>query len=203
MYQLSEEHIESIEQRILRSGLNNTALQQDLLDHYCCYIEEQMSEGKDFETAYNIAYQAITPDGAQDIETELILLLTINKQIGMKRLLYSFGFLAAFFISVGLTFKIMSWPGASIILFSGFAALFISVIVLLVNAMQQARNHSTAYNTRIIIGILSGVLIAAGSMFKILYYPGANILTLLGMISFSLLFLPMFFYQLYNKAIAV
>ena len=203
MYQLSEAHIETIEQRILQSGPINASLQNDLLDHYCCYIEEQMSEGKDFETAYNTAYKAISPDGVQDIQTELILLLTINKQIGMKRLLYSFGFLAAFFISAGLTFKIMSWPGASVILFSGFAALFVSVIVLLVNAMQQARNHSVAYNARIIMGTISGLLIAAGSMFKILYYPGANILTLLGMISFSLLFLPMFFYQLYKKAIAV
>ena len=202
MFQLSEKYIEIIEQRILQSGLTNTSLQNDLLDHYCCFIEEQMNDEQDFERAYKTAYSAITPDGAQDIETELILLLTFNKQIGMKRLLYGAGFVAAFCMSIGFLCRMMHWEPANIFIAIGSAALILAVVVLLVNTVKYYRVHPVAYNVRVLSGVFAGVLLGAGSIFKVLYFPYANVLNVSGMVMLTLLFLPLFFYQLYKKAIA-
>lgn len=120
----------------------------------------------------------------------------------MKRIMYGSGFLAAFGISTGLMFRTMHWIGADMILLVGFFALLLSVIVLLVNAIRHMNKHSSAYNARMILGVASGFLIASGSIFKMFWMPGANIQMVLGMGIFSFIFLPMFFYQLYVKAIA-
>ena len=121
----------------------------------------------------------------------------------MKRILFAAGFLATFLISTGLLFRNMHWPGQNIILFSGFAFLFITIIALLFYSLRSMKQLSAGYRFRMITGIVSGMLIAAGSMFKILYMPGANIMTFTGMVSLNLLFLPAFFYQLYRRSVAV
>jgi hypothetical protein len=202
MYLLSEEQVENVLERITKSGLSNRKLTDDLLDHFCCFMEEQIDIGKDFEAAFTEAYKAITPNGAQEIQEELFFLLTFKKQTNMKRIMYGSGFLAAFGISTGLMFKIMHWPGAQVTLLAGFIALIVSVVVLLINALRHIDKHSSAYNARLIIGVAAGFFIASGSIFKIFWMPGANIQMVLGMGIFSFIFLPMFFYQLYKKAIA-
>lgn len=120
----------------------------------------------------------------------------------MKRILFTAGFLATFLISTGLLFRILHWPGQNIIMFTGFAFLLMTIIALLFYSLRTMKQLSPGYRFRMITGIVSGALIATGSMFKILAYPGANIMTFTGMVSLNLLFLPAFFYQLYRKSVA-
>ena len=90
---LSDEQVDIILQRIINDGVANVSLQNDLLDHYCCFIEADMQPGNNFETAYDKAFQAITPNGMYEIQEELNFLLTIKKQTNMIRVIYGFGFL--------------------------------------------------------------------------------------------------------------
>lgn len=48
----------------------------------------------------------------------------------MKRAVYLTGFLASFIISTGIIFKMMHWPYAGIIMFTGFIALNIGFLPL-------------------------------------------------------------------------
>jgi hypothetical protein len=54
---------------------------------------------------------------------------------------------------------------------------------------------------RSISGAAGGLIIGAGSVFKIMHWPGANILTLLGMLLIIFVFVPLFFWQLYKREI--
>ena len=203
MVQLSDEQVDIIEQRINKDGVTTNTLQRGLLDHYCCFIEEAMdSEKIDFETAYGLAFKAITPNGMHEIQEELFFLLTFKKQTNMKRIIYGAGFIAAFCISMGLLFKILHWPGAQVMLFTGFGALIVTLSALLTQSFRHLKNYATGYKVRMFAGVIGGVLVASGSMFKILYFPGANIQTVLGMFILNFVFLPLFFLQLYKQSIA-
>ena len=90
---LSDEQVDIILQRIINDGVANVSLQNDLLDHDCCFIEADMQPGNNFETAYGKAFQAITPNGMYEIQEELNFLLTFKKQTNMIRVIYGFGFL--------------------------------------------------------------------------------------------------------------
>src|ERR1035438_3773147 len=102
-----------------------------------------MLQGNDFETAYNKAFRAITPNGMHEIQEELFFLLTFKKQTNMKRIIYGFGFFAAFLISTGLMFRIMHWPGATILLFLGFTSLLMTMFAITGNAMKYFKVNTT------------------------------------------------------------
>jgi hypothetical protein len=202
MVQLSYEQVATIAGRV-EKDVSNEQLRNDLLDHYCCYIEEQMENGSDFEVAYNNAFVAITPNGMHEIQEELFFLLTFKKQTNMKRIIYGFGFFAAFFISTGLMFKVMHWPGATVMTVVGFAMLIITVVALLVNATKYMGALPVVHKLRFMTGLVSALLISAGSIFKALHYPTANMQIVLGMVLLNFVFMPLFFFQLYKKAIAL
>lgn len=202
MVTLSDEQVDLICSRISADGIRTGSLLTGLLDHYCCYIEEELNNGSDFEHAYKKAFTAITPNGMHEIEEELFFLLHFKKQTNMKRLIYGSGFLAAFLICVGMMLKIFHWPGASVTMFIGFAALIVTMGALMIHATVHMKKYSSDYKIRIFAGFIAGVLISSGSMFKILYYPTANIQIMIGMMVLNFVFLPLFFYQLYKQSLS-
>jgi len=46
---------------------------------------------------------------------------------------------------------------------------------------------------------VGGMLLASGIFFKIMHWPGANILLVIGMFLITFIFLPIFFWQLYRS----
>lgn len=119
----------------------------------------------------------------------------------MKRIIYGFGFLAAFLISTGLMFRIMHWPGATILLFVGFTSLLMTMFAIAGNAMKYFKVNTTMDNVRTLTGIIAGLLIASGNLFKLNYYPSANIQMVTGMCLLNFVFMPLFFYQLYKRSL--
>lgn len=62
MSNLSEQNIEFITQVIKKSKIESTEMKEDLIDHFCCAIEEEMGNGLSFEKSYDKAYRNICPD---------------------------------------------------------------------------------------------------------------------------------------------
>lgn len=197
---LHDEHIDIIIGRLEEGGIKDPLLRQDLLDHLCCFIEEQ--DGTDFEVLLQEGLRRLAPNGVHEIEEERFFLFHFNKQLTMKRAIFFSGFATTFLITTGFTFKLMSWIGGSIILFCGNLALVITILLIAFRALSQRSKQSTAYNIRIFAGVLAAFLIGCGSMFKILHMPTANIQFVLGMLILNFVFLPMFFYQLYRRSVA-
>lgn len=53
--ELTSAQILLIKKEIKKKGINNDALAEDILDHFCCIVEERLEQNSDFRTAYNEA----------------------------------------------------------------------------------------------------------------------------------------------------
>jgi len=103
-------------------GIVQEELKEDLLDHICTYIEQ--GNFNDFDSAYKEALLKFGGHSAMgSLQQEIIILVMLKKNILLQKTIYISGFLAGFFLSTGSLFKIMHWPFATILLFSGFIIL--------------------------------------------------------------------------------
>ena len=200
--QLSDEQIDIVLDQINRSGLTNVTLQDDLLDHYCCYIEAEINKGIDFDIAYHAAFLAITPNGMFEIQEEYFFLMTFKTQTNMKRIIYLTGYFSTFFISTGIMSHYFNWPFRDLESYIGYISLIICICTIFVNAIRRIKIHSRIYNFRLFIGLLAGFLIADGNLFKLRSFYTANMQIALGMFLFNFLFMPLFFFQLYKQSLS-
>jgi hypothetical protein len=202
MYPLNDEQVDLIGRRLSAGGVKTGKLHEDLLDHVCCFVESRMERDEDFDLAYREALEAIAPSGYHEIEEELFFLIHFHKQLTMKRILFFSGFATCFLITSGMLFKLLHWPGANVMMVTGFAALIFTSFVICANALKHFASQSASYKWRIMAGVLAAVMISTGTIFKIFHFPFANVLSLLGIVTLNLVFLPMFFYQLYRQALS-
>lgn len=202
MEAFNKTHVELIKQRIKSGGINNEDLVTDLLDHYCCVVEEEMSKGNSFETAYRKAWNTINPGGLYELEEELFFLTHLNKQITMNRLKYLGGFFAATFIAVGFLFYILHWPGGKAFSIVGYASLLFTCVIMLIMALNKYGSGHKMEKFRLITGNLTGIFIATGSLFKAFWFPGANMLLVTGFFLLVILYLPVFFYHAYKRSVS-
>ena len=199
MEQLSDHQVILILDRIIAGGVTDKNLQNDLLDHYCCFIEERLRSERDFEMVYNLAFQHITPNGMQEIQQELYFILNSNKQTIMKRIIYLFGFITLFFISTGILFKTSHWPYANIlVLISPFLVIATSAI-LFFNSLKHWKSNSALHNTRAVTGFISALLIGDGLIFKLFHYAGGTFQVAFGVCLLNMVYLPILFYGLYKQ----
>lgn len=193
MYVLKDEHISFILEDIRRNGIESEELQLDLLDHICCVIETEMLPDKNFDEFYRSIIPRFYKRELKEIQEETQLLLTFKNYYAMKKVMIMSGAFSAFTFIIGSLFKIMHWPGASILLLTGivfFCFLFLPILsILKVKEQKQSKD-------KLLIGIatLFGIVICLATLFKVMHWPFANILwsSSLGMLFF--LFLPIYFF---------
>ncbi|NAS32383.1 hypothetical protein GTQ40_15470 [Flavobacteriaceae bacterium R38] len=87
-----------IKNYLSQEGITKIHLQDDLVDHFSCVIEEYLEEGIHFDEAFKKAKGRITPDGAKKIEDDLNYLLTINNQIMIRKIVFLMGYFSVFLI---------------------------------------------------------------------------------------------------------
>jgi hypothetical protein len=199
MVQLNDEEVNRIAIQI--GELQNTGLQTDLLDHFCCAVEARMAQGFSFDDSLKDAWEQISPNGIREIEEELFLMFHSKHYLFMKRMLYVSGFVSSFSLTLHFLFKVVHWPGATELLIVGNVFLLFGVIPSLF--LMSLRNRPTLKGVdkfRLMAGITSTFLFTVGMLFKVMHWPGANMLLVIGLVLFAALFLPVFFYQLYQRA---
>ena len=204
MVTLNDNQVELICERIFKNPLEDADLQDSLLDHFCCFIESKMNEGLSFEEGFQQASVSIAPNGVSEIEEELFFIKHFKTNLTMKRILYLSSFLTAFTLSLYLLFKHLHWPFANVLLQTGNVVLLFFVLPSL-GALVFRNRASLALSdkVRLTIGFLSGILISAGMIFKGLHIPGSGLMFAIGCGIFACVFLPIFFYQLYQKSVQV
>ncbi len=67
---LTNEHIDYISWDLKTRGLSELNLQEELLDHICCAVEEKMAVGSLFVTAYKEAIEAFGPNGLVTLQSD-------------------------------------------------------------------------------------------------------------------------------------
>ena len=116
----------------------------------------------------------------------------------MKKIIYFIALITTFLIVSGSLFKIMHWPGATVMIILGsfsFAFLFIPLIILKKFKEESFSKDQIIYS----LGIILGTVLGLGFIFKIMHWPMATILMLSSIILFNFLYVPAYFISRYNR----
>ena len=109
---LTEAQEDRIIDEIGDSKIKNQVLKDDLIDHFCCQVEYEMSKGLSFEEALSKAYKETAPNGLEEIQRETIFLFNYSKIMFMKRLTYVSGYIFSLMWACGALFKVLTSIGA-------------------------------------------------------------------------------------------
>jgi hypothetical protein len=116
----------------------------------------------------------------------------------MKKTLYLIGLLSTIFTFLGSFFKIMHWPGASVMIILGafsFAFIFIPLLIFL-----KFKEVSLLLDKFICsIGIVLGTILMVGFIFKLMYWPWATVLMVSSIVIFNFVYIPLYFISRYKR----
>lgn len=196
MVELTEQNISEIELLIEARGVEMKELSYDLVDHVCCMVEEKMESGKSYSSALEESIASFGKKGIRKIQEETTFLLTKNI-LAMRRTMHITGITSATLLLLGSIFKIQHWPGAGLMFVLGAAGLCLLFmpLFLAVRIKEKPGKLTTVSN---IIGVLGGIALCFGILFKIMHWPFANILMNTGSFLLVLLFLPIYIYNGYK-----
>lgn len=201
---LSDQNIEFITKRINDSKIESAEMKEDLIDHFCCAVEEEMKKGKSFEKSYEKAFNDICPDGFDEIQNETVFLLSTKKNKAMKRLLYFSGYLSAIGITTTIFMKLSHIAGGQIAFLLTAAILaFLFLPVLFINLYKRDLTKSIIDKLKYVSGFLGVILLLAFSVFKLSHWPGTTIIFLLSLAIINLAFFPLMFFKMYSKSVKI
>ncbi|NOQ76132.1 MAG: hypothetical protein GQ574_29295 [Crocinitomix sp.] len=197
MYKISENEVDFILDDITKRGIVTEDVRDNIVDHVCCIIENEMKMGEDFFKFYGNTIARFFRKELREIEVETRDLLTFKYYYAMKRTLKITGLLSAAFIVLGGLFKLQHWPGAGLLLLAGL--LIFSLIFVPLNIILKYQDDKEKKNRIImIIGFLTTIVGTLGVLFKVMHWPFANILFYGSFITFFLIFIPIYFFTKYK-----
>ena len=116
----------------------------------------------------------------------------------IKKTLYFTGLLSTTFTFLGSFFKIMHWPGASVMIIMGafsFAFIFIPLLIFI-----KLKEVSFLFDKLIYsIGVLLGTILMVGFIFKLMHWPWATILMLSSIVIFNFVYIPLYFISRFKR----
>ncbi|MFK7785960.1 MAG: hypothetical protein AB8B56_12630 [Crocinitomicaceae bacterium] len=199
MVSVSEQQLDFILDNIVARGIETEDLKDNLLDHICCIVENEMNTGDDFYEFYERILPRFFTDELREIQEETDKLLTFNDYYAMKNTLVKSGLISTGLTLLGVLFKIMHWPGASMMLVLGvaiFGLLFIPLMIVL----KFKDEEKTIDKWVLSIGLGLGMIASVGVLFKIMHWPFANILIISSLAAFILVFVPTYFLTKVRRA---
>ncbi|MFN8230591.1 MAG: hypothetical protein U0V03_06690 [Bacteroidia bacterium] len=192
MYQLSDKQVDFIFNDISARGIKNEDLQYNLVDHVCCIIERNFKENGDFEGFYLQTISSFYKKNLFEIEEETHLLINFKNYYTMKKIMNISGLLAVLFSILGIVLKFLWLPGAGATLILGFS-IFSLFFLPMVFAIKVKQNKSLNNKLTYFISTICGSLLTLSILFKMMHWPGANIMGLTSIIVLFFVFVPMFY----------
>ncbi len=193
MYSISDEQIDFILNDIRRNGIELEGLQTNLLDHICCKVEHEYHEGEDFEQFYRRAIKDLCYNNLYEIQTETTNLLTFKNYYLMKKSMIISGIAASLLFISGGFFKIMHWPGASMLLVLAIFLLCFVFLPLMV-LLKSREDKSTSLNLPLITGTITGILYSMAIIFTVMHWPGSSMLWMVTTAVSFFIFIPIYYF---------
>jgi hypothetical protein len=190
MYNLSEEQVMFIESDLRARGVEMDSLRENLLDHICCILENELEANGDFKLFYERILQRFYKIEIREIETETKLLLQNKNYYAMKKSMIISGVLSTFLLSAGILLKFLHLTGAGALLLVGIV-MFSLVFLPLMFLLRMNEKENTKDKVLLGIGLLVTALVSMGTLFKIMHWPGANMMGLLAVPILLLVYLPL------------
>ncbi len=99
---------------------------------------------------------------------------------------------------IGVLFKLMHWPGASLLLFVGWSIILgIFLPILLFFKLKEAETGKE--RSIYVLGVIGLITFEVSTMFKVFHWPGAGPLMILGGVLLIAVFLPLFASMKFKK----
>lgn len=193
MHTLNDQQIDFISNDIRTRGIAMVSLQHDLLDHICCVMEQELEPGGDFEQCYLSVISRFYRSELKEIETETVHLLTHKNYYTMKKTMMASGALSVGILTAGIIFKFLHLPGAAMMLVLGIFILsfiFLPLTFLLRVGEKQEKSQKAIS----VVGGVCAMLISLGVLFKIMHWPGANMMCSLSLLMMIFIFIPVYFF---------
>jgi hypothetical protein len=188
MPELSYANIDRISNDIRKEEISFSHLLDELIDHVCCDVENEMQLGLGFDEAYRRVKQKMGPRRLREIQEETLYAVD-TKYRYMKNLMKISGVAGTVLLGFAAMFKIQHWPGAGIMLTLGALILaFVFLPSALVVLWKET--HSTKRILLFISAFLTGVCFIAGALFKIQHWPYAGAILTIGTFFGIILFIP-------------
>jgi hypothetical protein len=192
MYCLSEEQVAWIRADILARGVITEDLQDSLLDHVCCLIEQELEADGAFEVFYATNISRFYEKELREIEIETQLLLTFKNYYAMRKAMIISGVLSVAGFVLGSFFKMMYWPGAGPLLMSGvfcFSFLFLPMLCIL-----KVKESKTQGDKLVLIaGTVTGILYCLSMAALVQHWPVRQPIWFFTLGVSFFVFLPAFF----------
>ena len=192
MHKITDQQIDYIISDFVKRGVVLEDLRDNLLDHMCCIIENEMTENDDFYRFYESVLPRFFKQSLREIQIETENLLRFKNFYTMKKLMNITGAFTVILTLLGSIFKTMHWPGAGIMIVAG-AAIFCLLFLPLLIAIKFRDDNSLKDKIVFSFGLVLGMGLSAGFLFKIMHWPGANFLMITGTIAFTFCYVPAYF----------
>lgn len=196
---LTKGNIQTITETVDKAEISFSHLRADLIDHICCQIEEEMQQGLDFQNAYVRINKSTGINSLQKVQEKTLLLID-KKYCAMKKTMHVSGIASTSMLMLATIFKIFHFPGASIMLLLGFFTLcfFFLPSANYVMAKESKRKGMLVLYLSAFLGSFGFFL---GVLFKMMHWPGANWMLLIGIAVLGLVFLPLLLIYQYGSDI--
>jgi hypothetical protein len=188
MQGLTHSNVTLIVEEVTKAGITLTHLREELIDHICCVIEDDLRKGLTFDEAFQKTKATVGLHELQKVQENTLLHIDKNYRI-MKNTMKIVGLASMIIITIGALFKIQHWPGAGVFLLLGFTLLG---AVFVPTALWTLRKESKLKinNGLATVSSLGSILFIFGVLFKLMHWPGAGIMLLVGFSILALVLLP-------------
>jgi hypothetical protein len=188
MPELSLRDIDQISRDVTRQEITFSHLLEELIDHLCCDVENEMKKGSSFAEAYRDVKQRMGSRRLKEIQEETLYSVD-TKYRKMKNTMKISGIAGTVILGFASLFKISHLSGAGFMLTIG--ALVLALIFLpsaLVVLWKETHSGKRLYS--FISAFIAGTFFIFGMLFKVQHWPWANIMIILAVISGDLFFIP-------------
>lgn len=189
MQSLSDQQIDFIINDIRARGVMMESLRDDLVDHVCCILENSSDESGDFRQRYERVIKTFYREDLSEIEAETKMLLNNKNYYAMKKVMIATGVVSAALLAIGIALKFLHLPGAAFAIVVG-AALFSLLFLPLSVLLKLKEGKSSRDKALIITGSVAAAAMSVGILFKIMWWPYANMLGMISIGILCLIYLP-------------
>jgi len=192
MYIISNDQIDFIYADLEANGIDLEDLKDNLLDHICCIIENEYDESVTFNEFYDKVKIRFFKQGFGEIQKETIDLLIFKNFYAMKNTLKITGLLSASITISGAILKTYHLPGAGICYVVGaalFSLIFLPLMIILKFRDDETKTEKIVFS----FGLILGAIACIGVLFKLMSWPGANIMFRWSVTLFIFLYIPLYY----------
>lgn len=188
MPELTSQNIEQISCDISRQEIVYSHLLDELVDHVCCDVENEMLAGIAFPEAYEIVKRKAGPGRFREIQKDTLYAVDF-KYRNMKNTMKTSAIAGTIMFGLASLFKIQHWPLAGILMTAGAILLaFVFLPTALGVLWKETHNKNRIF--LFVSGFIAGAFLIVGALFKVQHWPLAGIMLSASVLSGVFLFFP-------------